>query len=387
MNTPDPAALSNVIGKIYDSAIDPALWPSALKSVSALVDGVFSYIALWNPPRRQIRILAYWSENEELVRSYNAIMPKMPFWDIISQYRMGDLGCNREIWRRTGITESEMLSTEFFKTFATPYGLRDVLVGTVINDGSNVSSVCLHTPSTRDLIGPRDLMIMELLLPHLRRALTIGNLLDMKSIAAAGLASTLDVLKFAVLLVDQNGQILHKNQAATQLLSDRSVISANDNMIATHHAGATNALKAAIERASKNEGKLGYGGIGVPLHARNSGTAAAIAHVLPLAAGSMRPALSLGAVAAIFISRTDEPPQPPLETLIALFDLTPTEARVMVEISKGTNRSETAALLGIAPSTVKTHLSRVFEKTQTSKQYEIARLVARLTPPISTSQA
>ncbi|MGE0341326.1 MAG: helix-turn-helix transcriptional regulator, partial [Xanthobacteraceae bacterium] len=75
-----------------------------------------------------------------------------------------------------------------------------------------------------------------------------------------------------------------------------------------------------------------------------------------------------------------------LETLIALFDLTPTEARVMVEISKGKNRSETAALLGIAPSTVKTHLSRVFEKTQTSKQYEIARLVARLTPPISSGQ-
>ncbi|MBK8007715.1 MAG: helix-turn-helix transcriptional regulator [Rhizobiales bacterium] len=96
----------------------------------------------------------------------------------------------------------------------------------------------------------------------------------------------------------------------------------------------------------------------------------------------MRPAIHLGASAAVFVTRTGETVQPPLDILAALFDLTPTEARVMLEISKGRNRSETAALLGIAPSTVKTHLSRVFEKTQMSKQHDLAKLVSQLMPPV-----
>lgn len=382
MKSPDPVVLSNVIGQIYDSAINSELWPSALEAASALFGGVFTFIALWAPTRREIRIPAHWSNNEEMVVRYKAMLPKMPFWDIISQYRIGELAYNREIWRRTGITESEMLQGEFFKSFATPYGLRDVLVGTVINDGTNIGSICLHTPTTRDLIGPQDLAVMEMLLPHFRRALTIGNLLDMKSIALTGMTSTLDVMNIAVFLVNENAQIVHSNRVAKQLLDEKSIISTSDETIVTHLEGATSALHSAIERASKNEDTLGYGGIGVPLRLKNSNSSAAIAHVLPLNSGNMRPAIHLGASAAVFVTRTGETVQPPLDILAALFDLTPTEARVMLEISKGRNRSETAALLGIAPSTVKTHLSRVFEKTQMSKQHDLANLVSQLMPPV-----
>ncbi|MBX3514879.1 MAG: helix-turn-helix transcriptional regulator [Xanthobacteraceae bacterium] len=385
MKPPEPAVLSNVIGQIYDSAINAELWPAALEAASALFGGVFSYIALWTPTHREIRIPAHWSNNEEMVVRYKAMLPKMPFWNIISQYRMGELAYNRDMWRRSGITESEMLRTEFFETFATPYGLRDVLVGTVINDGINVGTICLHTPMTRDLIGPEDLAVMELLLPHLRRALTIGNLLDMKSIESAGLGSTLDVLNIAVLLVGEKGQVVHSNRIANRLLEDKNVITTSENSVVTHLPEVTSALKSAIERASNNEDKLGYGGIGIPLYAKNADAPAAIAHVFPLNSGSMRPAFYLGASAAVFVTRAEQTRQPATDVLAALFDLTPTEARVMLEISKGQNRSETAASLGIAPSTVKTHLTRVFEKTRTSKQHDLANLVLQLMPPILRS--
>jgi len=384
MKSPDPAALSDVIGQIYDSAINSELWPRALQGASSLFDGVFTYIALWTPTRREIQIPAYWSDNnsEEMFVRYKAILPKMPFWNIISQYQMGELAYNRDMWRRTGITESEMLQTEFFRTFAIPHGLRDVLVGTVINDGINVGTICLHTPHTRDLIGPQDLAIMEMLLPHLRRALTIGKLLDMKSVACEGFASTLDVLNIAVVLVDENSQIVHANSAANRLLAERSVVSTNDNFIATHSPGATAALHAAIKRASRSEDTLGYGGIGIPLRPKDPHLPAAIAHVLPLNAGTMRPAVHWGASAAVLVTRAGDVAQPALDVLSALFDLTPTEARVMLEISKGQNRTETAISLGIAPSTVKTHLARVFEKTRTSKQHDLAALVSQLMPPV-----
>jgi DNA-binding CsgD family transcriptional regulator len=104
--------------------------------------------------------------------------------------------------------------------------------------------------------------------------------------------------------------------------------------------------------------------------------------VLPLKSGKLRPGLSLGAVAAVFITGPAEI-TPPFEALAALYDLTPAEARVLVEIASGKNRVESAAALGIADSTVKTHLARIFEKTATSEQSELTRLVARLTLPIA----
>lgn len=95
----------------------------------------------------------------------------------------------------------------------------------------------------------------------------------------------------------------------------------------------------------------------------------------------LRPGLSLGAVAAVFITPSADSASPPFEALAALYDLTPMEARVMIEIASGKNRATSAIALGIADSTVKTHLARVFEKTRTAEQPELAKLVASLTSP------
>ena len=59
----------------------------------------------------------------------------------------------------------------------------------------------------------------------------------------------------------------------------------------------------------------------------------------------------------------------------ALYGMTATEAAVAGLISKGTGVKAAARKLGIAPSTVRTHLHRVFEKTETRRQAELAHLV------------
>ena len=108
-----------------------------------------------------------------------------------------------------------------------------------------------------------------------------------------------------------------------------------------------------------------------------------VAYVLPLRSGTLRPNLLFGAAAAVFVSPARDVAVPPVEALTALYDLTPTEARVMIEIANGKNRAAAADSLGIADSTAKTHLTRVYEKTGTSEQAELAKLVASLTPPIA----
>jgi DNA-binding CsgD family transcriptional regulator len=73
----------------------------------------------------------------------------------------------------------------------------------------------------------------------------------------------------------------------------------------------------------------------------------------------------------------------PLELLAKLYRLTASEVRVLQGIVSIGNVPATAKALGVAQSTVKTHLHHVFEKTGTSSQSELVKLVAGAASPLA----
>lgn len=63
------------------------------------------------------------------------------------------------------------------------------------------------------------------------------------------------------------------------------------------------------------------------------------------------------------------------ELLVCLYGLTPAETRVTRHLLRGYTLKEAAKKLGIAVTTVRSHLKVVFEKTGTSRQSELIRCV------------
>jgi DNA-binding CsgD family transcriptional regulator len=74
--------------------------------------------------------------------------------------------------------------------------------------------------------------------------------------------------------------------------------------------------------------------------------------------------------------------QPSITTLEELFGLTPAEATVAVRILSGRGLQSVAGDLGVTLSTVRIHLQRVFEKTDTHRQAELVRLLLTLRPTL-----
>ena len=66
----------------------------------------------------------------------------------------------------------------------------------------------------------------------------------------------------------------------------------------------------------------------------------------------------------------------PLGQIMDAYGLTLAEARVALAASSGNTVGETAQLLNLSPNTIKTHLRRVFAKTSTARQAELAGLIA-----------
>ena len=68
-------------------------------------------------------------------------------------------------------------------------------------------------------------------------------------------------------------------------------------------------------------------------------------------------------------------PSPP-EAIAKAYGLTASELRVMLAIVDVGGAPEVAEALGVAASTVKTHLGRVYAKTGASRQADLVELVA-----------
>lgn len=378
-----PDQFSTAIGKIYDSAIEPALWPEALEACCGLIGATLGAINLYDLDDQKKNYTARWGGDSYWIELLQSKYAKLdPFWEIYPTFEVGDVANTATLLKRLGAEEDEVRQRPFFTEWATPAGYRDVAAGVLLRSPARSGTFELHTPPTRDLVGPNELAIVALLNPHMRRAATIGDLLDMRSLATAAFEATLEALSAAVVLVDANSRILYSNQSARTMFSAGDPVLSQRGVLVAREMSVTTAIRDAIACAALDESELGYGGIGVPVRSRAPQIALhSVAHVLPLKSGMLRPGLSLGAVAAVFITPSADSASPPFEALAALYDLTPTEARVMIEIASGKNRATSATALGIADSTVKTHLARVFEKTRTSEQPELAKLVASLTSP------
>jgi len=87
-----------------------------------------------------------------------------------------------------------------------------------------------------------------------------------------------------------------------------------------------------------------------------------------------------GAAPAVMVYVTDQSCRAPLsvQTLGAVFGLTPTEAQVARLLASGQRPEEIAATMGVAPTTIAFHLRNAFSKTATRRQAELVALVLAL---------
>src|SRR6202008_1285301 len=60
---------------------------------------------------------------------------------------------------------------------------------------------------------------LRLVVPHVRRAVLIGNVIERKTAEAAGLADTLDGLSASMFLVEASGRVVHANVAGHVMMA------------------------------------------------------------------------------------------------------------------------------------------------------------------------
>jgi DNA-binding CsgD family transcriptional regulator/PAS domain-containing protein len=367
--------LSSIIGDIYDCAINPSGWSAALSRITLALDAAYSTIALSNTTDFHNRMAAHSPWDVEQLNTLNDDygIQGVPGLD---QLLVVDVD---EAWSTMSVVpEHEVQQTKFFQNWAQPQGLRDACLVKFVHSPDRIGMLACVTRANRDIVGPHEHKFISLISPHLRRAALIGDLLDQARVEAQIYQSTLDRLATAVVLTHASGHILYANAAAEQMFEQAGPILKVGGKLRTQATTSQQALNVALHGASQSDRILGGSGIGIPLSSPDKPPA--VAYVLPLSAGTARAAFQ-PATAAVFVSTQISASPPPDAVLAALFDLTPAEARVVLALVGEQKRTNLPALLQISENTLKTHLSRIFRKTQTNSATELLKVVATVGLP------
>src|SRR5262249_39520507 len=181
--------------------------------------------------------------------------------------------------------------------------------------------------------------------------------------------------------VDASGRIVHANRSGHVMVAEGTILRAPGGRLGAIDSGANQALLDGFSAAEAGDVAVGRRGVALPI--KGHGGDLYVANVLPLTSGARRNAgISYCAVATVFVHKAAlDLPSPP-EAITNEFKLTPTELRVLFAIVEVGGVPEVAEVLGIATNTVKTHLSRLFEKTGTRRQADLVTLARGFSNPL-----
>jgi DNA-binding CsgD family transcriptional regulator len=369
--------LGAVVAQIYDAAFDPSLWKDVLKTATHFLGGSSAALFSKNAAGTTLDVACHYNVasgyGQLYADRYIALDPCA-----IAQ-------CSAAVEEPTSIASyvryDEFLETRFYREWVRPQRIVDVAAAVIDKSATSVSSFGVFRDERDGLVDHETHRRTRLLAPHIRRAILVGRATELKNVEAAALADTLDGLRAAVFLIDAGTRLVHANAAARLLLAQSNMLSLVNGRLTVSDMRAGHLLRAAA--AAAGDGDLALAGAVGQLSLMTRDGRRYVAHLLPLTAGARRRAgRSHQAALALFVQEATLETRPAGEVIGKSYALTPTELRVLLSIVDGGGVPECAEALGIADSTVKTHLSRLFEKTGCRRQADLVRLVAAFSSPL-----
>lgn len=365
------AEYDDIVGLIYDAAVEPLRLKNALARITGSVGAAGAHLVGFDKPNQQVVLSAITGFSPLGEIDYN------------ERYAKGDprapvmLGAPVGQWLSCHhfLTQDFVDRSDFFQDFLIPYGSRFMSAVKLLESERYAAVLGIHRSITQAPLSVDELEFLRRLTPHLQRALGLiyehARLQDQWSVAKA----TLDMLDYGAFVCDQSAQVLVVNEAAAaifeqhdglSLAGERVVI--KDAPVQTRWRGM---LLAPRTRDATSEGSSRGGALLVP---RPSALQA-----YQLILRRIEPSRSVFGFAnnclwSVMISDPAHTSVPTMRAISVLYGLTPAETRLATFLVAGAAPEEIAAQAHVKIATIRSQLASLFAKTGTRRQAELVRL-------------
>ncbi len=370
--------LDLVISRIYDAAIAPELWPTALATLAEFMGSWAVHYMLWNGHENTMPFSASAGDLDvaDMERAYGAYYGSIdPRRQLTLERPAGELiACHQHF------DDNYVAKSEFYNDFLIPFGGRFVTGTRLIDGGAGTAIIGVHRNAGQGSFGNTDLAKLDCVVPHLMRAAQIQQKLGNLLLREQSLESALDRVPWGICITDDTGKILALNAFARTVMQEGDGLGDRHGALSAVHHSDANELRRLI-------GEAGLTAAGKARHAGGSLSVMRGAERQPLrlliAPHRGSEAVSgIGAKSSviIFIMDPERNAQAPPQIYARLFGLTDAEAKLTAALASGRSLEECAAMLSKAKNTLRAQLQSVFNKTGTTRQSELVRLLAGIPP-------
>ena len=379
-----------LVDRVYQGATDPSKWPGILP---ALADWVSAHKLVLLTPTKGIEIGGFLFTHN-VSESTNELWRakwRSDLWanGAVARGLMfeGNVGFGQEV-----VPTAQLVESDWYKQFLHHAGILYVMWGAVFGVESRTSPL-VTCSAFRDESGSEfgavEKARMQLILPHLSRALGVMlRLQDAEFKTAASLAA-LDRLSAAVALIGEHGRLVFANRAAQRIFAEEDGLKLRAPFGAQSQAellaDATPDAQAALARALReaiDEDILATAHFSRALPiARHSGRAPYVAQFSRLPLRNEYGNAASAPRAIVFFSDPAEPLAVNRQMLSETYGLTPAEVRATETIVNGGTVQEVAGLLGVSENTVRTQLKQIYAKTGVDSRARLVKLVYSLSSP------
>jgi DNA-binding CsgD family transcriptional regulator/PAS domain-containing protein len=373
----EDAALSDIISGIYDAALDAGRWRDVLSDIAEFTGGQAGVLLSKRPDSAVLNVDHCVGVEPRYLQSYkerystSCPLARVPLVEPLRIVNIPEL-----------VPYNEYLQGQFYREWAQPQGWLDVANIIVEKSQTCCSIFSVVRDDASGLVDGEMRRRMMLVAPHIRRAALVRHAMDCQRAEITTFAAVLDGLRAGLFLLDADGRIVHANAAGREMLQGDDFLRSVGGRLVARDVQVHQALRDIFAAAGSDAAAIGVKGIALPLAALNGERY--VAHVLPLSPQvRQQAALGTKTVVALFVGKAALESSGPADAIGKAFRLTPAELRVLLAIVDVGGVPEVATALGVAESTVKTHLGRLFEKTGAARQADLVRLVAGFATPLA----
>lgn len=374
---PDPApidlkSLSELLQHLERGITQPRQWDRFLELLAQHLRASVTALVLRPVAEGEAGVMHLWGVSAEGLAAY---AHRYFAFDPFVQLPLG-----RVVMLDEMVASDALERSEFYRDYLVPQDAIhhlgvDLRVGADLRAGAHYHvrfRAC--RPRSAGPFGPSDRALCELLVPHLQAAVDAHAEFALTRTERSVYAQAVDHLTLATLILDHQGRVIHKNDAAREVLAQADGISLEGDHLALSHREDAELFRAAFRRAVAGHWS-GQPGIVEVVRVHRWVDQQPLAMVVK-PAGPPGDGGMLGAV-AVFLSTERGITASTAPGIQKLLGLTNRETQLALCLANGRSLQESADDIGVTMSTARAHLRAIFAKTGIDRQSRLVRVILR----------
>ena len=374
---------STLIGLLYQGALEPQPWQSALPALREALDAQVVSLVLRPPSADDEGVILNCVRQDESVDNSHVTLADPNDWEV-SAYReqffsldpFVSLPLDKVIALEDILPDKDLVTSDYYLHYLKPINLFRILGVDTSEPGGMLARLRFSRRASEPRFKATERQLLTLLTPHLSRAIEMYAKLNRMTSERDLYAGAVNQLSVASIILDEQGRMLTTNAVGRALLDQGEGLSLRDGHLHIEGRNINKELQEALTSIIREQ-LHGETSVVRALRVPRPGGRSDLGLVVRPVPASQWSEGQVSPSAAVFISDPDLQESTSRPILGALFELTPAEANLATLLARGLSLAQVSVAQNISQHTARAQLKSIFAKTGVSRQAELVRLVLK----------